>query len=65
MNVRVQERPKTVIERTIVLQMSEGEWAEICNALYAAKDYYQGKDLKALANRTLEIIDGIDEVINN
>ena len=63
MNVTKQERPKTAIERTIVLQMSEDEWVELCNALYAAKDYYRERKLDNLVKRTLKMIDEINEAL--
>lgn len=60
MNVSKQERAKAGVERTIVLQMSEDEWVELCIALYAARDYYRERKLDNLAKRTLEMIERID-----
>jgi len=60
MNVSKQERPKIGVERTIVLQMSEDEWVELCNALYAAKDYYRERKLDNLVKRTLKMIEKFD-----
>ena len=60
MNVSKQERPKAGVERTIVLQMSEDEWVELCNALYAARNYYREKGLNNLVKRTSNMIEKVD-----